>query len=617
MKLILHFILLLEFIRIYAAAENLLVQTTHGPVRGFELGGEVIAFRGIPFATPPLGNLRWREPVDPIAWQNPILATEYKEMCVQGSIYGGKGSEDCLYLNVYKTPATASTSSLLPVLFYIYGGGLMGGSARDDFSSLLESSQVESNRRNTNGGLVIVEVSYRLNIFGFLATSELSKEQSGSSGNYGFMDQQKALQWVQNNIKAFGGDPKRVTIGGQSSGGTSAFALLASPRSQGLFSRAFSMSGSPNISMSLAEAEAQNRPVVDALLQTHQQHQRIGSISSSDSSGIGGETSHTHVLDRLRSLSAADLAAAVPIEWNTPGIWSLPKGPPSSGGQQYSGLAIVDGRVIPKSYTDAIASGSLIDVPLLYGSSTSEPDEAPDNDVSHLNDIEWYQYLQKTFSTWSNGRDIATNIYGLYPNRSSQMAYDEIVTDYGLTCAYNHLTHTTSLRGTRISPIYSYIHARPLHRPYLSPWTPEPFLVRYTFHDLFYFQLTGQWNKIGYFSDYQHFMYDHPYVQYKPSEEDIQTSRDIQRLFFDFIGPAGGYGETLTGGCSPVYSTTGTGSNANYKSHTVFVIMPLSKTGTSTTAGRLQSGMVANYKRDVCRYFESIGLTKEMFWWAN
>ncbi|MFM9865319.1 MAG: carboxylesterase/lipase family protein [Micropepsaceae bacterium] len=200
--------------------------------------GDVLAYKGVPFAAPPVGPLRWRAPEAVKPWNGVRPATVFAPACLQNGIsMPGEEppltSEDCLYLNVW-TP-TAGVQAKLPVLVWIHGGGFTNGSA---------SMPLYWGDRLARRGIVVVTVSYRLGAFGFLAHPELSSETAQkSSGNYGFLDQIAALQWVQRNIGAFGGDPGRVTIAGQSAGAMSVNILMASPLAKGLFHRAIGQSG--------------------------------------------------------------------------------------------------------------------------------------------------------------------------------------------------------------------------------------------------------------------------------------------------------------------------------------------------------------------------------------
>ena len=197
-------------------------------------------FRGIPFAQPPVGDLRWREPQPVKSWTGVRPAVKFGPRCIQPTIFSDMifrsdgMSEDCLYLNVW-TPARSSAERL-PVLVYFYGGGFVAGDSsepRYDGESMAAK------------GIVVVTVNYRLGVFGFLAHPELTRESPHkSSGNYGLLDQNAALRWVQRNIAAFGGDPRRVTIAGESAGSVSVSAQMASPLSKGLIAGAIGESGS-------------------------------------------------------------------------------------------------------------------------------------------------------------------------------------------------------------------------------------------------------------------------------------------------------------------------------------------------------------------------------------
>lgn len=216
------------------------VRTTNGIVkgRGIQRSG-VRIFRGIPFAQPPVGELRWRAPQPLKNWQGVRDAVDFGPRCMQARIFDDMRfrsngmSEDCLYLNVW-TPAK-SNGQRLPVLVYFYGGGFVTGDSsepRYDGESMAAK------------GIVVVTVNYRLGVFGFMAHPELTREASyKASGNYGLLDQNAALRWVQQNIRNFGGDPKRVTIGGESAGSVSVSAQMASPLSKDLIAGAIGESG--------------------------------------------------------------------------------------------------------------------------------------------------------------------------------------------------------------------------------------------------------------------------------------------------------------------------------------------------------------------------------------
>jgi para-nitrobenzyl esterase len=215
------------------------VRTDSGIVEG--VAGavpHVQIYRGIPYAAPPVGDLRWREPQPVTPWTGVRKATEFGNRCMQvhvwdDMIFRDEMSEDCLNLNVW-TPA-ASPNAKLPVMVWIYGGGFVAGST---------SEARQDGERLAGKGVVVVSMNYRLGVFGFLAHPELTKESPHhASGNYGLLDQVAALRWVKKNIAAFGGDPENVTIFGESAGSFSVSALMASPVSRGLFHRAIGESG--------------------------------------------------------------------------------------------------------------------------------------------------------------------------------------------------------------------------------------------------------------------------------------------------------------------------------------------------------------------------------------
>ena len=241
-----------------AASAQGVIPTDKGPVRGVETP-TVNKYLGIPYAAPPVGELRWQPPQPLARWQGPRDATQFGSHCPQGASPFGTESttEDCLYLNVF-TPngkvaqekngkTKLKKAKRLPVMVWLHGGALVVGESDDyDPARLVEK------------GAVVVTLNYRLGFLGFFAHPALSAESPDqSSGNYGLMDQQAALRWVQRNIKKFGGDRDNVTIFGESAGGLSVHAHLASPLSAGLFDRAIAQSGAYNpTEPSLADAES-------------------------------------------------------------------------------------------------------------------------------------------------------------------------------------------------------------------------------------------------------------------------------------------------------------------------------------------------------------------------
>src|SRR5687768_5098611 len=224
------------------AIRNDPVAVESGSLAGTELASGVRAYLGVPFAAPPVRELRWRPPQPMPSWQGIYHADRTAPECIQtlrahdiNHYFGEEAtSEDCLYLNIWAPPQAAGASSM-PVVVWIYGGGFTIGSA---------SMANYSGEQLAAKGVVYVAIAYRVGALGFLAHADLSAESPQRvSGNYGFLDQIAALQWIQRNIARFGGDPGSVTIMGQSAGSASVSVLQASPLSRGLFHRAVGMSG--------------------------------------------------------------------------------------------------------------------------------------------------------------------------------------------------------------------------------------------------------------------------------------------------------------------------------------------------------------------------------------
>ncbi|MGI4803854.1 MAG: carboxylesterase/lipase family protein [Janthinobacterium lividum] len=304
------------------------VKTTNGVLEGTTETSGIRSFKGIPFAKAPVGDLRWKEPQPAENWAGVRKADHFGANAMQKKIFGdmlfrSSGmSEDCLFLNVW-TPAKSSTEKL-PVLVYFFGGGFVAGDGsegRYDGESMAKK------------GIVTLTVNYRLGVFGFLAHPELTKESPHhASGNYGLMDQTAALKWVQQNIKAFGGDPKRVTIAGESAGSISVFAQMASPLSKNLIAGAIGESGAminPTAAPILLE-QAENKGVAFA------QKANVTSLAA------------------LRAMPADDLLDAA----SQPGAFSV--------------SAAVDGYFFPKLPVEIFAAGEQARVPLLAGWNSTE-----------------------------------------------------------------------------------------------------------------------------------------------------------------------------------------------------------------------------------------------------
>ena len=221
-------------------SNDLQVRTASGVVEGVLEGSGIRSFKGIPFAAPPVGDLRWREPQPVKSWTGVLKADHFGPRAMQTPIFGDMNfrsdgvSENCLYLNVWAPQPKGR--ALLPVLVYFYGGGFVAGDGSEPRYDGESMAQKE---------IVALTVNYRLGLFGFFSHPELTKESPHhASGNYGLLDQAAALQWVKKNIAAFGGDPNKVTIAGESAGSISVSALMASPLSRNLIAGAIGESGS-------------------------------------------------------------------------------------------------------------------------------------------------------------------------------------------------------------------------------------------------------------------------------------------------------------------------------------------------------------------------------------
>ncbi len=303
------------------------VYISNGILQGVLEKSGISSFKGIPYAAPPTGNYRWREPQPAQNWQGIRKADHFGPRAMQTAVFGdmnfrsANNSEDCLYLNVW-TPATKARKPL-PVLVYFYGGGFVAG----------DGSEPRYDGENmATKGMVAVTVNYRLGIFGFMAHPELTQESPHhASGNYGLLDQAAALQWIQQNIAAFGGDPKRVTIAGESAGSISVSALMASPLSRNLIAGAIGESGSI-----------------------------LGALPAAPL-GTGEQTG----IQFARTTGAASLAAlrAIPAD-------SLLQAASKFGVFRFN--STIDGYFFPKDPFEIYASGEQAHVPLLAGWNNEE-----------------------------------------------------------------------------------------------------------------------------------------------------------------------------------------------------------------------------------------------------
>lgn len=299
------------------------VSTDEGLVSGIHKDGLTV-YKGIPFAAPPLGKLRWKMPQPPKPWTGVYKADAFKPECEQGGSYADKSapmSEDCLYLNIW-TPA-ASPGAKLPVMVWIHGGGFTGGSP---------SEPPFWGNHLAKHGVVVVNLAYRLGVFGFLAHPQLTAESpTRSSGDYALGDLIAGLKWVKQNIAAFGGDPSRVTVFGESAGSMAVGFLMVSPLAKGLFVRAIGESG----------GAFEPKPV---------------SLKDAEKAGVAFTKSlGVSSVAQLRALPAKELLTAQTKPGMTGVTWP-----------------IVDGYVIPEAPLKAEEQGKEIDVPLIIGNNAHE-----------------------------------------------------------------------------------------------------------------------------------------------------------------------------------------------------------------------------------------------------
>jgi para-nitrobenzyl esterase len=312
---------------------DLVVNTTGGRVRGIIRRGSGAEFLGIPFAQPPIGDLRWREPQPVKPWEGVRDSSSFGAPCAQ-TILGDwnrrdaeTSNEDCLFLNVI-TPEWRAKKPL-PVMFWIHGGANAGGTA---------SSALYKDGTLPQHGIILVTANYRLGVFGFMAHPELTRESSHhAAGNYGLMDQIAALRWVRDNIASFGGDPNNITVFGQSAGAQDTSLLMTSPLAKGLFHRAIAQSGSGI------------NPPLPSLPEAERRGERLAAALKAPA-GDGA-------IKYLRQLTTEDLFKGVPAQ--------NPTEPPVIGPD-------IDGWVIPRSPADVFAVGHEAPIPLIIGVTSRE-----------------------------------------------------------------------------------------------------------------------------------------------------------------------------------------------------------------------------------------------------
>ena len=393
------------------------VKVAQGTLEGTTVNG-LRVFKGVPFAAPPVGALRWQAPQPVQPWANVRPAKQFGPRAMQLPLFGDMNfrsngvSEDCLYLNVW-TPAKAGQKGL-PVLVYFYGGGFVAGDGSEP------RYDGESMARR---GIVAVTVNYRLGVFGFLAHPELSKESPNqASGNYGFLDQSAALRWVRQNIAVFGGDPKQVTIAGESAGSMSVSAQMVSPLSKSLFARAIGESGS------MLNTSFGPLPLADA------EKNGVTFAASLGATSLAG----------LRALPAQQLLEAT----DKPGT---PRFAPT-----------LDNYFFVKKPAATFAAGEQAHVPLLVGWNSQEM-SYPSVLGSEKPTVENYtKALQKLYG------DQAAEAQKHYP-ATTDAQVEQAATDLAgdRFIAYSTWKWADAHLQTGGQPVYRYLYARP--RPAMTP----------------------------------------------------------------------------------------------------------------------------------------------------
>ena len=383
------------------------VSTEHGMLEGAwsQADASIGVFRGIPYAQPPVGDLRWRAPQDLTSWTGVRQATTFGAACWQSysddAFVWSRGefprSEDCLHLNIWQPEKTDATA---PVMVWFHGGAHTGGFAHVE---LFDGTEL------ARQGVLVVTVNYRLGPWGFLAHPALAEEsEHNSTGNYGLMDKIAALKWVQKNIQGFGGNPDNVTLFGQSAGSSSVCALMASPLASGLFDKAIGQSAACLVKEK-RDANGQQRGA------------RLAQLALGE---LGAQDSESQVTAKqLRSIDNQSLLSAME---NSP--WSE------------GSRIVVDGWVLPEAPVDVFNANQQAKVPLLVGSLANEGHELlPLNNA--LTESELDQYLNKTFA------ETAPKLKALYAEDlaiSPGMALREILTDAFMAMSmrgwaqYNH-----------------------------------------------------------------------------------------------------------------------------------------------------------------------------------
>jgi len=429
--LILFFNVLSSFVSREMTAETSMtdpLKISGGLISGIAIGSGVHVYKGIPYAAPPVGSLRWKPPQPAKYWDGVRTCASYGPVCPQpnwtnltGKSYSN-ASEDCLYLNVW-TPAKGAGEQL-PVMVWFHGGAFMVGSASDD---LYDGGDL------ARKGVVVVTTNYRLGPFGFFAHPLLSRESGrNASGNYGLLDQIAVLEWVRDNIRAFGGDPKRVTIFGESAGGRSVALLMVSPLSKGLFHRAILESRTVYTTIQDLRKSWYGWPSMETV------GERITKELGTDKAN--------NPLAALRAKKTEEiLAASKPA---LPGLTpALTKGNPFE--------PIVDGWVIPDDPSDLFDAGKQHKVPIMAGSNADEATLFFQNmDFNNLRRCK--NIIQYAFPKYT---DEIFRIYPMNTSKEARVAMNGIFGDMSSTAPIRRTVRRVADIGAN-AWLYYFTHVR-------------------------------------------------------------------------------------------------------------------------------------------------------------
>ena len=479
--------------------KSIVVETTLGAVKGRLASDSTATFFGIPYAKPPVGNLRWQPPEPAEKWSGVRSATDPGPACLQTATFASLNqSEDCLRLHVWTKNLGSDSGRLRPVMVWLHGGGLVEGSSFSIQSGMGSVANVTG-----ENDAVVIGIEYRLGVAGFLALDALAGRDNrgkGCAGNYGLLDAIEALRWVKKNAKAFGGDPDRITVFGQSSGGSLVFALLASPlvAREELLHGGISLSGSPLLN-------ATTRDAFDV-------HKKV--VAKTRCASLVGNAST--LAKCLLSLSAKEIVEATPDTWHTDGFgFSV-----FQKNYTYDPILLIDDCTIPKSYYDTLPRQNLI-----IGATAQESDFSPQDDVRDFLPDQFAAFVREHLAG-SYGDSFVNELLDLYVGRAAvfepQRIYSDIVTDATILCPNAYLASRWSHSH---DGVYAYFSRQRLQNPFcvLEPFNTfkPPYCPLYSFHASDMFMWFGP-------------RYDAATFDYRMTPQDLAFGSLMQKRFAEF-----------------------------------------------------------------------------------